>query len=258
MALDEQVAGMVVKLAMESDGFQKQIQAINREMKVVDSAFKSTGYTAKDFGNSIDGLEANLDKCKKMLELQSKAVDMYEQRMNSAQKTLDSNIQTHIKLEEQIYEMEKALNQAKSSYDSNSQEVAELEKQLEQLRKAYEKNEQLIRNSQKALDNSTITYNNAIGKIKDFEKQIKDTEQALDSFNKESKDTENVNVRATKSVNEMNIAMGNLVAEGIERTVDAFGELIQYSFEYTEQMTKAAAQTGLVLRAYSSGMQFFK
>ena len=254
----ENVAGMVVELAMESDDYKKQIQAIQREMKVVDSAFKATGYTAKDFGNSIDGLKANLERCNTMLNLQAKTVSLYEQKVTHAQKELDRTVNTHLELKNAINHAASALSEAENIYGNNSEEANKLREKLDELTKEYEKNEELIRNSQKALDNSTITYNNAIAKMKDFEKQIRQTEDAIEgyekkvegaenaveSFNRDAAEMESVNVNSTKSVNEMTIAMGNLAAEITEKVVEAFGELIQYSFEYTEQMTKFEAQTG--------------
>ncbi len=57
----EEVIGMVVKLAAESTDFQNQMSTLNRQMKVLQSDYKATASSSKDFENTMAGMTAKSD-----------------------------------------------------------------------------------------------------------------------------------------------------------------------------------------------------
>lgn len=240
----DEIAGMVVKLAMEDGSFQEGIANINRQMKVVDSEFKSATGGAKDFGNSLDGLNANIDRLNQSTKLQTQLVEMYQKRLDQSKATLEQTVKSQEKLTKELDDTKKAHEEATKSLGKNSKEAEELKKKLDDLQKKYDDNSQKIRNNVKQIDNHTISVNKSVSMLKKMETQLKEAEDAAEKF---GKDIENSMKGSTGGIDIMNVAMGNLLANGVEGLIDGVIELTQQTMEWASIMQKTADQTGFTI-----------
>lgn len=238
---DNEVAGMVVKLAMEDGSFQESISNLNRQMKIVDSEFKAATGGAKNFGDSIDGLQANVNRLNDVVKVQSQLVGMYEQRLNKSKDTLERNVQAQEKLSDEIKNAKKQYEQASNTLGKNSEEAQKLGKELEKLQRQYDNGQQKIRNNIKQIDNHTIALNNNRAKLKQMESQLEEAEKAMRDFGDATEESSKAGV---SGIDIMNVALGNLVAQGVEMALEAIKELAEYTLEFAMEMKKMSAMTG--------------
>lgn len=183
---DEELKGMVVKLAMDSGSFNDGIQALNRQMKVVDSEFKTAVSGVDGFGDSLDGLKANIDRLSSSINIQSQVVEKYQTRLDASKKTLDGNVDAHNRLEQELRESQSAYEESARSLGKNADETIKFSKEVERLKKELSDNEQKIRNSQKAVDNQTVSVNKAQQKLNDYNRELNDTKSKLDNVSNQA------------------------------------------------------------------------
>lgn len=239
---DEEIAGMVVRMALESGDFDDQLKDIKNDMKIVESEFKATGASAQTFGNSLDGLQANLKRCNDVLELQKKAVDVYKQKIEESEKRIDKLVKKHEELASKIENTKSKIEEATETYGANSKEVEELNKELKNLENRYANNEKALLNANSALKTHTATYNNAIGKVKQYEKSIKDTEQDIKNFGKAELSANDATGKLTTGIGILDVALGSLLSGGIGQLIEWLIQGIQYSMEFATTIDKVSQQ----------------
>lgn len=239
---DEEIAGMVVRMALDSGSFNDQLKDINNDMKIIESEFKATGASAQTFGNSLDGLQANLKRCNDVLELQKKAVDVYKQKVDESEKRIEKLAKKHEELAGKIEDAKSKIQQATETYGANSKEVEELNKELKSLESRYANNEKSLLNANSALKANTATYNNAIGKVKQYEKSIKDTEQDIKNFGKAELSANDATQTLTTGIGILDVALGSLLSGGIGQLIEWLIEGIQYSMEFATTIDKVSQQ----------------
>lgn len=239
---DEEIAGMVVRMALESGDFDDQLKDIKNDMKIVESEFKATGASAQTFGSSLDVLQANLKRCNDVLELQKKAVDVYKQKIEESEKRIDKLVKKHEELASKIENTKSKIEEATETYGANSKEVEELNKELKNLENRYANNEKALLNANSALKTHTATYNNAIGKVKQYEKSIKDTEQDIKNFGKAELSANDATGKLTTGIGILDVALGSLLSGGIGQLIEWFIQGIQYSMEFATTIYKVSQQ----------------
>ena len=72
----EEIGGLRISIGLEGSEFQQGIQSINREMKVLESAFRAQGAGINGFGRSLDGLRANATMLTGQIELQRNKLEV--------------------------------------------------------------------------------------------------------------------------------------------------------------------------------------
>ena len=239
---DEEIAGMVVRMALESGDFDDQLKDIKNDMKIVESEFKATGASAQTFGASLEGLQANLKRCNDVLELQKKAVDVYKQKVEESEKRVEKLAKKHEELAGKIEDAKSKIQQATETYGANSKEVEDLNKELKNLESRYANNEKSLLNANSALKTNTATYNNAIGKVKQYEKAIKDTEQDIKNFAKAELSANDATQTLTTGIGILDVALGSLLSGGIGQLIEWFIQGIQYSMEFATTIDKVSQQ----------------
>lgn len=239
---DEEIAGLVVKMALDSGSFNDQLKDINNDMKIIESEFKATGASAQTFGASLEGLQANLKRCNDVLELQKKAVDVYKQKVEESEKRIDKLAKKHEELAGKIEDTKSKIQQATETYGANSKEVEELNKELKNLESRYANNEKSLLSANSALKTNTATYNNAIGKVKQYEKSIKDTEQDIKNFGKAELSANDATQTLTTGIGILDVALGSLLSGGIGQLIEWLIEGIQYSIEFATTIDKVSQQ----------------
>lgn len=239
---DEEIAGLVVKMALDSGSFNDQLKDINNDMKIIESEFKATGASAQTFGASLEGLQANLKRCNDVLELQKKAVDVYKQKVEESEKRIDKLAKKHEELAGKIEDTKSKIQQATETYGANSKEVEELNKELKNLESRYANNEKSLLSANSALKTNTATYNNAIGKVKQYEKSIKDTEQDIKNFGKAELSANDATGILTTGIGILDVALGSLLSGGIGQLIEWFIQGIQYSMEFATTIDKVSQQ----------------
>lgn len=239
---DEEIAGLVVKMALDSGSFNDQLKDINNDMKIIESEFKATGASAQTFGNSLEGLQANLKRCNDVLELQKKAVDVYKQKVDESEKRIGTLAKKHEELASKIQQAKSNIEEATNTYGANSKEVEELNKELKNLENRYANNEKSLIRANSTLKTNTATYNNAVGKVKQYEQAIKSTEQDIENFGKAELSANDATKTLTTGIGMLDVALGDLLSGGIMQLVEWLIEGIQYSMEFATTVDKVSQQ----------------
>lgn len=239
---EEEIAGMVVRMALDSGSFNDQLKDINNDMKLVESEFKASGESATTFGNSLEGLQANLKRCNDVLALQQKAVEVYGQKVEESQKRVNNLAQKHEELASKINATKSRIQEATETYGANSKEVEELNKELKNLENRYDNNERSLLRANSTLKTNTVTYNNAVGKVKQYEQSIKDTTQDIENFGKAEIVANDATETFSTGIGVLDIALGNLMAGGIQQFIGWVTEAIQSSIEFATTVDKVSQQ----------------
>ena len=182
MAQNEEVVGMVVKLAAESTDFQNQMTTLNRTMKVLQSDYKATASASKDFDNTLEGGKAKVEYLSKALETQASIVEAHSKRVEKTNEKLAS-------LATAQAELKNKLDSTKSSYESivaaqgeESEEAQKLAEELKQLQKEYDQGNSKINATVKTLDNQTINVNKAKEKLNIYNQELQETKEKLENI----------------------------------------------------------------------------
>ncbi|MHC1749475.1 MAG: hypothetical protein AB9856_14480 [Cellulosilyticaceae bacterium] len=239
---DEEIKGMVVKLAMEDGSFQDGINNLNRQMRLADSEFKSAVGNTKNFGDSVDGLKSNLERLNRVSEIQTQLIEKYEEKLDKSKKTLESTVQAQLKLTEELNGAKSAYNESINVLGKNAAETIKLKNAVDDLQKKHDQYDEKIRSNVRSIDNQTIVLNNAKGKMTEYKHQLEETAAAMDNFGKE---TESVNTKTSSSINVLDIAMGNLMANGVQMVMEGLKELANQAIEFSKEMDKLSLQTGM-------------
>jgi predicted nucleic acid-binding Zn-ribbon protein len=205
--------GLNVKLAMESQGFQKQIADINRSMKVAQSEFSAASSKLGDFGNETDKAKLKMSSLEKQLELQKQIVGKYQEQLNKAKETLEKNTKANEELRNKVQATTKAYNDSVAATGKSSEESKKLKSELDALNKDFKDNQNVINSNTKSIDNYNIKLNNADAAANKLENEIKKTDNSFKNQGKAIQETE-------KKVEEGKKGFG-----GLSGAMSAFGKV---------------------------------
>lgn len=194
---NEEVIGMVVKLAAESTDFQNQMTTLNRQMKVLQSDYKATASSSKDFESTMEGIAAKSEYLNNALKTQQSIVDAHSSRLEKSKQRLSDLAETQVKLKSRIDTLTSAYDAFSDAEQEGSEEAQKIKEELEQLQAQYSKNNDKINTTTKTIDNQTISYNNARATMNNLESQLKETTDSMEKLGTEAK-------QADAAVNNMN------------------------------------------------------
>lgn len=178
----DEAAGLVVKLAMENGSFQEGINAMNREMKVLQSEFKAAVAGNKNFENSLDGLGSKSEYLNKAIQTQGNIVEAYKKRLDGTKDVMANLVSSNQELQTKVEEAKLAYENSVETLGKEADATKTLEKELKNLESQYTKNETSIRQTSARIDNQTIAYNNAVAGLNRFEGELKDTQAAMEAM----------------------------------------------------------------------------
>ncbi len=177
----EDVANLVVQVALENSNFQKNIQAMNRQIRAATAEFKNSTTGLDKYGRGLDGLEAKSKMLSKQVDAQSKMLSEYRNRLSESKKNLDDNANAQVEVKAKLENLNKEYKNSIEVTGKNSDESKKLKGQIDELTKEYEKNEEKIRNNVATMENWEIKTNNTERKLKEMEQSLKDTNKEIDT-----------------------------------------------------------------------------
>lgn len=184
----EEVIGMVVKLAAESTDFQNQMGTLNRQMKVLQSDYKATASSSKDFENTMEGMAAKSAYLNNALKTQQSIVEAHSTRLEKSKQRLADLADAQIQLKSKMDSTKSSYEEAVRLHGEESEEAQKLASELKELQAQYDKNNDKVNALSRTIDNQTISYNNARSTLNNLEGQLKETEQAMEQMGDASDD----------------------------------------------------------------------
>ena len=146
---------LLVTLGVKDKGASSQIKELNKEINVLESVYKKTSSTSKDFEKSAEGLKTKLDYLSKKYDANKAKLSAYKEQMSKAK--------------DMVSKKKEELEKLKKSEGDNTVAIQKAESQLERY--------------QTQLNNATRNINETEAELKSLDNQIKDTNEALKNNN---------------------------------------------------------------------------
>lgn len=155
---------LLVTLGVKDKGVKTQINAINKEIKYLDSYYKTASKSSDTFENSLEGLNTKLSTLEKKYEANKTKLQAYQKQVATAKAGIESK--------------RKELENLNNSTEDNSKAIEKTEKQLATYQKQLKEAENNISLTELEMENLTEEINNTNLAIKNF--NVKDLSQSLD------------------------------------------------------------------------------
>lgn len=286
---NEEVIGMVVKLAAESTDFQNQMTTLNRQMKVLQSDYKATASASKDFENTLEGGNAKVDYLSKAIQTQSSIVEAHSNKIEKINEKLSKLAMSQVKLKDK-------LDTTKASYDAivlsqgkESEQAQKLAEEIKKLQAEYDKGNSRINATIRTLDNQTVSVNKAKERLNHYKNELTDAQENLeklsntgtessgifdvikDKFAEAASNTNILGVSITDVIGSFSLgevatgalgtALGTLASAGIQMVVQSFnqliskvGEFLKSSLEIGETFQAQMSKVGAISNASAGEM----
>lgn len=185
---NEEVVGMVVKLAAESTDFQNQMSTLSRQMKVIQSEFKAAASGNKDYEKTMEGLATKSTYLNNAIKTQQSILEAHSTRLDKSRQRISDLAEAQVQLKSKLDSTKSSYEEAVRLYGEESEQAQKLANELKELQTQYDKNNDKINSTSKTIDNQTIAYNNARATMGNLEGQLKDTTEAMDKLGNEAQD----------------------------------------------------------------------
>ena len=144
---NETIGSLAVQVALEDSSFNKGIQNLKQNLRVIDSSFKASIAGIKDWGKNLDSLNAHAQALGEKIEGQRKIVQAYSDQMTKMRATLEKNGATMENLKTRIDNTKRAYEQSRTVFGENDTQTKKLKSDLDQLNKEYSNNERAKKRS---------------------------------------------------------------------------------------------------------------
>ncbi len=166
---------LLVTLGVQDKGANKQIGALNRELKGLDKEFKSANKTSKDFEKSTEGLKTKLSYLEKSYNTNKLKLDAYKNKMKEtteAIKKQQENI-SNMKLKGQdTAKAEEQLQRMKNTLRETGRQATITENEMKNLKNSINETNSSLKS------NSIVEYKS---KLEILEKSCNSTSETLKS-----------------------------------------------------------------------------
>lgn len=179
-AMSQDVLGeLLVNVALDGTSFQKGVQGINQQLKLVQSDFRAAGSKIAGFGKSTKDLETKIGTLTKQIGLQNQKVGLYRDQIDKTVTRISKYKAEQEQLKSQISDTKKVLEESTLANGKEAESTKLLESQVKELESAYQKKDNAIQTSTKSLKGYQIKMNNTVGDIKNLQSELTSANKAF-------------------------------------------------------------------------------
>lgn len=172
------MAGANIKIGANSSEFQKQMNEVTRQLRLVSSECGVASQKAKLFGTAQEQLGVKQKELTAKIKAQTQMMKIHQDRILNINDTIDKQKIKQSELSKKIEEVSKKHEESIKLIGRSSEEAKKLGDELQKLKEDYAKNERAIESSKNELVNATTKMNNT-------EKALLQNQKALENINKE-------------------------------------------------------------------------
>ena len=246
--------------------FKAAIQEANRIIRVANSEFKATSASMDDWSQSTDGLSAKIQQTQTVFDAQKRKLEILEEQYRECAKTQDENSNGMLDLKARINNQRAAMEKSRREVEKYKNQLKELETGTKSITKEAEQQEKELKSlKQKYVDSVAATGKSSkaskelASQIKKLDSELKENREKLQKASEAAEELDDSYKNVKKSGGEAGGAAGgkiatgfttlkgalaNLVADGIEKAIDGFKELITYSDKARKAANSFAGKTG--------------
>ncbi|HAU85086.1 MAG TPA: phage tail tape measure protein [Lachnospiraceae bacterium] len=173
---------LTVSLILNSSSFAKQIQDVNRQVKLTESEFGKVASSTKDFASSMDGAKSKVKNLTDKLELQGKKVSLYQNEVNKTKTTLSELTKKYGEVDSKLASSNKKYDEACQKYGKNSKEAKALKDEIEKLDKSKQNLETRIVSTNGRLTSLQTELNKSETEFNKLDREVKDASESLKNF----------------------------------------------------------------------------
>ena len=263
-----------VRFKADISQLKAQMQAAERQIKLVNSEFKAAAAGMDDWTKSADGLSAKTKQLAGVLDAQNKKLELMEKELeatvkaygeNSAaadrvrikineQKAAIANTESQLKTYEQKLSdladgMDEAADGSKefiSASDKLKSSISEQEDKLESLKKRYS---DLVLEGKGLSDEAEDTareIKELSGELQENKSKLEEADKAADEFDDSLTEMDDAADKAADGFSVMKGALADLVADGIRATISAVKDLAKETFQVGSNFEAAMSQVAAV------------
>ena len=258
-----------IKFTADTKEFTEQIQKSNNKMSQLRAEFKLNETQMKATGTTVEGLENKHKILSTQLETAKEKVEALSQKAQKAAEIFGENSNEAIKWQTQLMNARNAEEKLRQSVDTCSQELEEQRAAANMAESATEKLTNSLEDQQNELNKLKKEYTEAVlkygetsdeakkleGEITELSGELRENKQKLseasdkaDELDKSLDDVEDSAKKAGDGFTVMKGALSNLVADGIQKAVDAMGEFVTSTIDtgvdFTSTMSSVQAISG--------------
>lgn len=260
----------------ETSEFRSQVAAANSTMQTLRSEMKLNEAQFQNNGNKADYLKNKQSLLEQQLQQNKAKQTALNQELEIAQRVYGTN-------STEAQKLERMLNQTKTQEEQLKTQLSSVNTELKQSENAYESLTGKISRQETELSKLKTEYANAViqhgknsteaqqlaGKIEKLstdlsenKNKLSDAEGAADQLDKTMDDLGTSAESSSGKFDTMKVALGNLVAEGISRAVDAVKDFavdtINTGKDFDSSMAQVAATMGVTVDEVTELRDFAK
>lgn len=263
-----------VRFKADISQLKAQMQAAERQIKLVNSEFKAAAAGMDDWTKSADGLSAKTKQLAGVLDAQNKKLELMEKELEATVKAYGENSaaadRVRIKINEQkaaiantesqlkTYEkklsdladgMDEAADGSKefiSASDKLRSSISEQEDKLESLKKRYS---DLVLEGKELSDEAEDTareIKELSGELQENKSRLEEADKAADGLDDSLEEVDEAADKASEGFTVMKGALANLIADGIRATISAVKDLAKETFQVGSNFEAAMSQVAAV------------
>lgn len=172
------MAGANIKIGASSSEFQKQMNEVTRQLRLVSSECGVAATKAKLFGSTQEQLAIKQKELTSKLQAQNSMLKLHQDRIASLNSDIEKEKKKRDELGKKLDEAKRKYAEVSKATGKNSEESKKLKEEKDKLQIAYDKTSKSIEDNNKKLEEATIKLNNT-------EKNILRNQRALEDINKE-------------------------------------------------------------------------
>lgn len=176
---------LTVSLILNNASFTKQLQDINKQVKLSESDFKRISSTTRNFGNTLTGAQGKVASLTRNIELQSKKTDLYKKAIADTEKQLAKLTEKHKQISQTLPTLKQRYEDTCRTMGKNSDEAKALKNEIEGLERQNVLLENRIVSTNGRLTSLNTELNRSETEFNRLTDEINDASRGLDNFDTE-------------------------------------------------------------------------
>jgi len=173
---------LTVSLILNSASFAKQLQDINKQIKLSESDFQKLSSTTTNFGTTMAGAQGKIAALARDMELQSKKTDLYKQAISDSQKELTKLTDKHKDTSDQLTKLNAKYDETVKTMGKGSDEAKALKNEISGLEKQKASLENRIISTNSKITTLNTELNKSETQYNKLSHEVDEASKKLDNF----------------------------------------------------------------------------
>lgn len=214
------------KFKVDVSDLKKGIKEANQQMKLANAQFKASTAGMDDWTKSAEGIRAKLSQLDSVLAAQKNKLSAYQTELQRNQQAYEQNGRRADELRAKLQELaSQGVSKTSAEYKKYEAELAAAEKEQERNKEAIDRLNIEILKEQANIGATEKEIGKYTTSLEELEKGSDEAAKETDKLGESVEDTGEKTNKASGVFDTMEVALGNLVASGIQMAVKALKDM---------------------------------